>query len=355
MFHHHRVAAVVEQELEPGIQFARIVRMLANSHGNPRLAQQYATSIDDHVTAKALAAGSGTAGGFTVPEHVGQSVIEALRPRVAVRKLQPIIIPYQGGRFNWPRVTGGSTATYLGENTNAPLTQPEFGRLSLTTRKLLAVCVLSNDLFRFAAPAADLVITAELTAAIAAAEDAAFLRADGTASAPKGLRHWAPAANVFTAGTPVNFDQIANDLSRLELALTNGNTPMIRPGWIMAPRTEQHLKSLQNAGGSRAFPELIRDRKLNGYPVSSTTAIPTNLGAGGDETEIILADFSEVVLGEVPELVVAVSDDAAYFDGATVVSAYSQDQTVISVLSQHDLGMKHAEAVAVLTGVRWGV
>jgi hypothetical protein len=49
------------------------------------------------------------------------------------------------------------------------------------------------------------------------------------------------------------------------------------------------------------------------------------------------------------------SDIAAYEEGGTVKAAYSRDETVIRAISEHDLVVRRAEAVAIATGVRWGV
>lgn len=92
---------------------------------------------------------------------------------------------------------------------------------------------------------------------------------------------------------------------------------------------------------------------MRGFPYKSTTQIPINLGAGENESEIYLADFADVLIGEVPGIEVGASSEAAYHDGANLVAAFSLDQTVVKVVMQNDLAVRHAESVAVLTGVTW--
>jgi hypothetical protein len=48
------------------------------------------------------------------------------------------------------------------------------------------------------------------------------------------------------------------------------------------------------------------------------------------------------------------SDSAAYYDGSNVVAAYSQDQTVIRVLAEHDFVLRHDTAFAMVESVTWG-
>jgi len=87
--------------------------------------------------------------------------------------------------------------------------------------------------------------------------------------------------------------------------------------------------------------------------VWTTTSIPVNLG-GGDESEIYFVDFAEIMVGEVEGIIVDASDTAAYHDGSNVVAAFSQDQTVIRAIVQHDMAPRHNTSIAVLTAVDWG-
>jgi HK97 family phage major capsid protein len=47
-----------------------------------------------------------------------------------------------------PKITGGSTAGYVGENANITKTQPTTGQITLTFKKLAALVPISNDLLR---------------------------------------------------------------------------------------------------------------------------------------------------------------------------------------------------------------
>ena len=76
---------------------------------------------------------------------------------------------------------------------------------------------------------------------------------------------------------------------------------------------------------------------------------------GSNESELYFADFYEVALGETSNLIIDASGSAAYHDGSNVVAAFSKDETVIRAIIEHDLGMRQDEALAVLTGVKWGV
>ena len=86
-----------------------------------------------------------------------------------------------------------------------------------------------------------------------------------------------------------------------------------------------------------------------------TTQIPTNLGAGGNESEIYFVNFADCYIGEDTTLSIAISTEASYKDaGGNTVSAFQRDQTLIRVISKHDFAPRHVESVAVGTGITWG-
>jgi HK97 family phage major capsid protein len=123
----------------------------------------------------------------------------------------------------------------------------------------------------------------------------------------------------------------------------------------MSPRSEHYLMTVRDGNGNFAFRSEMLAGRLWGYPFGVTSQIPENLAVtGSSESEIYLADFADVVIGEASTLVLDVSDTAAYHDGSNVVASFSLDQTVIRAIERHDFGMRHDASVAVLTDVDWG-
>ncbi len=60
-----------------------------------------------------------------------------------------------------------------------------------------------------------------------------------------------------------------------------------------------------------------------------------------------------MAIGDNLNLTIDVSQEAAYYDGANVVAAFSQDQLVIRAIAEHDFVLRYDKAVAVLAGVDW--
>ncbi|MHA7066785.1 phage major capsid protein [Azospirillum argentinense] len=141
-------------------------------------------------------------------------------------------------------------------------------------------------------------------------------------------------------------------VSRLRLRVINANVPMARCGYIISPTTKEFLENLTDGNGNKAFPE-IREGRIGSYPYSVTTSVPSNLGADGDESEIIFADFAEVLIGDTYVTTIASSDQASYHDGTEWRSAFQTDETLIRIITEHDLGTRHDVAIAVLQQVAW--
>ncbi len=358
---------VAPPKREKGLAFGRAVRAMAaakmhklGSAGVVEILNQWGdTDIAEAMTAaqtKALAAGNATAGGFLVPTEFSNEVIELLRSRSIVRKMGARTVQMPTGTLKFPKLSTGASATYVGENTNATSSEPTLGQLTLTFKKLAVLVPVSNDLLRYSSPSADAVVRDDLVSAMATKEDQSLVRGTGTSATPKGIANWC-VADQKIACQAKTLASVFEDLGKLVIALKNANIPMISPGWMMAPRTEITLATIQDGNGNTPLREELNRGTLWGYPVGVTTNIPITLdttGAGSDdESEIYLVDFAQVLIGESMGLLVDASQEAAYHDGSNVQAAFSLDQTVVRAIAEHDLGLRHERAVAMLTGVDW--
>jgi HK97 family phage major capsid protein len=345
---------------EKGLRFARMFRALAAGGGVPYVAAMIAEKEwgDSGLFANQNM-GTGSAGGFLVQEDVSAEVIELLRPASVVMSLQPQIIDMPNGNMTMNRLATGASAGYIGEQQDAPATGVIFGQVKLSAKKLGALIPISNDLIRANSQQADRIVRDDLVAALAQRTDLGFLRGSGTQFSPLGMRNQNTgtpfaATHVLTMTATPTLATATNDMGRLRRALRTAEVAMIRPGWIMSPRTEQWLMDLRDGNGNLAFDAEMQNGRLRGFPYRVTTQIPENLG-GGTESELYLADFAQVVVGEHMGIDVAVSTEAAYRDaGANLQAAFSRDETVMRAIAQHDIGLRHLPAVAILTGVTWG-
>ena len=340
---------------EKGLMAARFMRAIAAGKGDTDKAARFAKKEwgEDGKILKALEASDAAAGGVLIPTEWSGEVIELLKEATIVRRMGPRVIPMPTGALQMSKITGGATAGYIGESQNLPVSEQSFGNINLTWKKLAVLIPVSNDLLRFNTEGADTIVRDDAVSAMSTREDQAFLRDDGTQFTPKGLRNWVPAGNTFGAVSVYDLSTVTSDLAAQILLLREAHVRFIKPGWLMAPRTEFYLLSVRDANGNFAYRDEMLKGTLWGIPYGSTTEIPTNLGVGGNESEIMLIDFADVLLGESNTLEVMASDVAAYFDGSQVQAAFSLDQTVLRLIAHHDLAVRHEESLSVMTGVKW--
>ncbi|ETD89832.1 phage major capsid protein [Rhodobacter capsulatus] len=352
------VASVPAAPAEKGLTFARMTRTIAAAGGIHHVALQIAEANGDSGLFANQNMGSGAAGGFLVPEDVSTEVIELLRPLSVVTAMGPRIVPMPNGNLTTNRRATGANFSYGGEQQDIQSTGLGFGQVKLSAKKLSGLIPISNDLLRSSSIAVDRMIRDDALADAAQIQDRYFLRGSGTDFAPKGLR-WQhlgtpqAATHVLTMTATPDLQKITNDLGRLELALGNANVVYTGAHWVMSPRIAMFLTNIRDGNGNPAFPEM-QDGMLRKKPVHVTTEIPDNLG-GGTESEIMLVHPAHVLVGEHMGIEVAMSTEAAYKDASgTMQAAFSRDETLLRMIMQHDIGLRHLPAVSILTGVTWG-
>lgn len=344
-------------DVKKGAMIGQMIRALAAGKGDPERAASWAKKVlgaEGEAVAKALSTDDATAGGVLVRPNYANEVIELLRPQSAVMALQPTIIQMGAASFLLPKLSGGASASYIGEGVDIPVTQPTTGDVRLIFKKLAALVPVTNDMMRYAAPGSETIIRDDLVAALRQRSDLAFIRNTGVGDTPRGLRYQAPGANVIPANGTVNLANVTFDLGQLILTLLEADVRMIRPGWIMAPRSAMYLMTVRDGNGNYAFRDEMMAGRLWGYPYKTTTQIPTNLGGGSNQSEIYFADFADVVIGEAMGLALDISTEASFIDeNSQLVSAFSKDLTVVRAILEHDMAVRHNASVAVLTEVTW--
>lgn len=342
-------AVVVKQDLKqyPGAGLARIAMSIAAGKGNLQDAAKFAeTEIGDKGVSMAIST-TQASGGALIPQNLYSEVIELLRDRTVVRKLGARSIPLPNGNLSLPRMSGGATASYVGEGSDAKATESKFDDVKLAAKTMIALVPMSNQLIGRAGFNVEQMVLADVLSAIAVREDKAFLRDDGSNNTPKGFKATAldNSRNVDWSGA-VNLNEVDKYLDSLILKLMESNSLMIKCGWAMSPRTWMYLYGLRDGNGNKVYPEMAQGM-LKGYPIEHTNAIPSNLGVGSNETEIYFADFNDVVIGEDGNMTIDYSREATYIDAnGNQVSAFARNQSLIRVVTEHDIGFRHPEGLS---------
>jgi HK97 family phage major capsid protein len=356
----NRTFAVQPPRREPGHAFAMFLMAQAARHRFGTPMQDWLISHNAPDIAATLNTGENSEGGYIVPPDWRAELIPLLSARAVIRPLcRSIPMPY--GRLTMSRQTASASAEYGAELDVIPTSEPAFGTFSMTWKKLTCLVPISNDLLRYSNPQVYSIVRDDMLKVMALREDRAFLRDDGSGDLPKGLKNWCIADNkieatdTHTLSTADAAIAIRLDLAKAKLKLTKGFFPL-DPGttyWLLNPTAHSFLESLTSPLGGLLFPEMSNEM-LAGLPYRVSMQTPENLGTGTNESEIYLADFSEIYLGDSMQLQTAVSTEAVLNIAGTPVNLFQQDATAVRAISEHDFAPRQEGAIAMLTKVAYG-
>ncbi len=324
---------------------------LAGSHvmDIPRIAQE---QFGNDRVAAAMQSNTFNAGGAFVPDVYMPRVIQGLFATAVVRSMGIPSIPIEYGSVDMPRITTGAIANYVGEGQDADETSVGTDRVRLVPKQLIGLLPMSNTLIMQSSPGADQVFMQQLQIGISLGEDRSMLRGPAAGAGPTGLRYLAAPANIF-ASAGSTYTNIDSDAGKMEAALLQANVPMLLPYWVMAPRTFIYLSNLRDGNGNLIYPTLQLATPLwRGKPVKVTTNMPINLS--GSNSEILLLDASQQLIGENPRINFAASTEASYTNAAgQQVNAFQRNETLLRMIIWDDINTQHPESIAVLTGVAY--
>ncbi len=352
------VPAAVAEKAEPGAMVGRVAIAIAATGGlDHRAMASHAQQVWGDETGQIVAnmeQATNIKGGYLVDTAYSRDFVGLLRPRVVIRRLGARSVPMPDGNLTMRKQTGSTTAGYVGERTPAPVTDLTVDQLKMSAKTLRALVPITNQLIRRASFGVDTMVRDDLVTSAGIKEDQQFTRGTGSSTAPAGLLTLIPAGNKLAITANPTLATVTADLGRVRLKVIGANVPMAKCGWLMSPRSAMFLSTLRDGNGNTAFPTMSdAEPTLYGYPVGVTTSVPDNLGAGTNESEIYFGDFEQFLIGDTYQVTLAASTEAAYDDNGTMRSAFSNDETVIRLIQEHDTQLRYDAAFAMLTGVTW--
>lgn len=350
--------AVIENGTnDPGAAEFAVKRHWPVSMAEPTL--KWLAFVKDSVAkgvVKGLTAGAaGTAGDMVFPEY-DPEWIELLRNNAVVRGIARTI-PMPRGASSRRKQTAASTATYQGELGPIVDSVQGVGRANLSYKKLTGATVVSNDLLRFAGSEADRFVQEDLLRVSALREDRAFLVGNPPTDigSPQGIRFQTAASNVAASvgATLANFqadltDAIA-DVQDANVQATPSNAY-----FIISPRTFWTLYALATTTGDMIFASMLNaaQPRIFGFPVLISTQLSVSNSFIGANAGLIFFVYAPAL--EIHDSLARTVESfrgGAYRDSTgTIQSGISNDETVITCISEHDFLQVYDVAASVKTG-----
>ena len=244
---------------------------------------------------RSLNEGTGSAGGYLVPTPLSARIIDMARARSRVVEAGALTVPMESQTLKVAKVVSDPTPAWRNELASIAEDEGELGQVTLTARSLSFICRMSMEALEDAVGLEE-IAKQSMAAAMALEIDRVAMYGTGTAPEPRGIRNAAGISVLSpfgTAGTAASLPTDYDPLLTAEYTLAQSN--MAAGAAIMHPRTELRFSTLKDTTGQ----PLRKPEKLQSLPMLPTTQVPINrpLGAASDTSDIIVGDFSHLMIG----------------------------------------------------------
>lgn len=370
---------VKKADLPKGTAFTRYVMALAAARGNRGEAVQIAKRWDDStpevgaVLKAAVDAGTTTDSTWAAPlveyQTLTSEFAEFLRPQTIVGRIPGLRrVPFN---VKIGRTTGASTAAWVGEGAPKPVSEMAFDQITLGSKKIAGIVVLTEELVRQSSPAAEAIVRQDLADTIVQLMDRDFI--DPAKAAVSGVSP----ASILNGVTPVvasgtDADAVRADINALYAKFVAANLSVAGSVFIMRETTALRLAMMYNALGQPEFPGLSitggTAGTLMGLPVILSENIPANAGTGspvtGDGDRIALVKASEILYADDGQTMIDASREASLqMDSAPTnpptsstvfVSMFQSNLVAIRAERILDWGKRRPGAAQYIDAVKYG-
>jgi hypothetical protein len=384
-----RIQVKTQPKLEPGIEFARLVKCFGMAKGDIDRAARlsgltYGENSNAHGVLKGLAdrgfnsiekaevpAGSTLANSWA-EDLVGTTTsafadfVEYLRPQTILGKFGTNGIPsLRTIPFRVPLIsqTAGGDGYWVGEGKAKPLTSFDFSRTTLAPLKVANIVVLTDEVIRDSSPSAEAIVRDQLAEALKARMDIDFINPAKTASAgvsPASITNGAPHSAASGTG---DADDVRADIRSLLNEYVNGNNPATSAVLIMRTETALSVSMMVNALGQTEFNGIsMNGGVLLGIPVITSNHVPSGVVAIVNASDIYFADEGGIRIDMSREATVEMLDGSLTGDSIGVVPGTAA--STVSLWQTNSVGFlaertvnwarRQTPSVAYLTAVAWG-
>ncbi|MBO6637925.1 MAG: phage major capsid protein [Roseitalea sp.] len=249
---------------------------------------------------KAMSYGSGPDGGFLVPPETETAIAGRLRDLSPVRALATVR-QVTGAVLKKPFAVSGPAVGWVGETDARPETAAgTLAELQFPTMELYAMPAATATLLEDSAVDIDQWISAEVEAAFAEQEGAAFVNGDGV-NKPRGLLDYTLVdesawswGNLGYVPTGASGDLPADDAAGvlLDTVFTLKAGYRQNASWLMSRKTQAAIRKLKDADGNYVWqPPATAEQKpsLMGFSVHESEDMPA---IAADAPAIAFGDFA---------------------------------------------------------------
>lgn len=275
----------------------------------------------------------------TIQTTVMGTLIDLLRPKLALARLGARVLTGLDGPFNMPKKTSAPTAAWVAEGASLTPAQAAIGNVAWTPKTVGASTEITRKLLIASSSNFDIqeMVEDDLTDAIAQAVEIAAINGSGSGAQPLGILQRGGSVNSIAMGTnggPLTWKVLNQVIGKVE----GSNAPADKRGWLINPTTLAWMGGTPREAGQ---PKYLWDADNPGFPIAAyraetTTNLPSNLtkGSGTNLSALIYGNWAEMII--------------AMFSGIdVVVNPYSLDLSGgirITAFQDCDVNLRYPEA-----------
>lgn len=289
------------------------------------------TGAKSDLERRALAEGTDSAGGYSVPDIVLSRFIDKLRAATVTIRAGAQTVPLTSDKTTVARIATDPAAGWRSENAAVDIVDPTFEGVVLIPRSLACIVKVSRELVEDSVNIENM-LEAAFLGGLSVELDRVALIGTGTPPEPRGISTTTGVGSVAAGGALTSWDKILDAV--YEMLVDNAAMPT---AMAMPPRTLIALSKLKEAttNAPLAKPPMIAD-----VPLMHTTSLPI-VEAPGTASRIIMGDFTQLMIGVRTSLRIEVLRE---------LYAGNLQYGYLAHL-RADIGLAHPEAFAMVTGI----
>jgi HK97 family phage major capsid protein/HK97 family phage prohead protease len=356
--------AKVKANVPPGTAFVRLAMALAAGRGELFRSLQYAKesiknggwsntpevlTVLEHgdditglVTKAAIGAGTTTdatwASPLVVYQVMAEEYVAILRPATIIGRIPGLRrVPFN---IQIPVANAGTTVGWVGENAPKPVSNMQFGTITMRWAKAAGIVVITQELARFSNPAAEAIVRQDMVDQMVQFLDRQFV--DPAVAAVVNVSP-ASITNGVTPVTATGTNQAAfvTDAKTLINTFLTQNLSTTGCVWIGTQQQAVALSLMLNALGQPFYPTMEGNGgTLLGYPYIASENVPATGGSPADGYALIFAKAPEIMLADDGQTVIDASNQASLQLDSTPDSPPTAATNLISLWQNNLTGIR---------------
>lgn len=348
-----------KKEVPAPVLMARAIKCIdVWGQGDPERAAYYAKSKygdgDMSREFKALSATVGSEGGYLIPEVYADQIIELLYPKTVIFELGAQKVPMEKGNLNIPKMTAGSRATWGGEKRKIESSNPAFGNIKLSAKRLQAIIPQTRELLMSSSYSADQMFANDLMRRMQLGLDYGAFYGTGGDFQPLGIMN-NKKIEVLDA------KNLGEDFSDSEGKITSDLPVFVRSkafmkniddnyaGWAMNSMLEGVFMNMKTPDGAYVYRDEMISGKLLGFPYKVSNQITVK----NKMTDLIFGNWSDLLVGDQMGLETYTTLDGSWTDENGVShNAFDENMSATRATMYDDIGVRHEESFLRTTNIK---